>query len=337
MKNITIVLMTVGLLFNISCTETVSQKQPDKLAGACVVRGQIHLYDFVYDSTWGGEMLSGKFAKNHGGTLIQVIGQSASAVSDSSGRFTITGVDSGTCQFRFTHDGYDTLLSSTEMVNGSDTIDLRWHAADPAGKARTGDIYVLLQKSPTVTTESLYAAINRNYDSTVAANGQLIRIDTVYSFHGDALLSAGGNTYGVQKRLQVGFIYCISDSPTLLRSALPSDFPTGGYYSNAKGFVADDGTGLGYRYYNGDVTKRFYNISHGVTDSFINLREYVAKVLSGIDLSQEPRLYLHFIPCFAAPSKMWRDIGHGYVGGPYFVSSYDWYYGQIESKLIVWN
>ena len=212
----------IPLLFS-SCTTEPQITQPKVQHGTGVMYGLVQLSRGGVDAR----------DFDQSGSLVEVVGTSISATTtaqskDVSGRFVLTGLDSGTYTLRFSHPGYVTVEVPGIYHNGVDSSEMQWIISDSNGmRAYIG--VSLREKAPIVTADSIVAwAAQRIKIDTLEDHGQItILRDTLYSMAVSFILRAESEFAWSRENFPIGYIAFIDNNPTVIGSKQPAaDYPS---------------------------------------------------------------------------------------------------------------
>ncbi|MBS1538683.1 MAG: hypothetical protein JST20_13160 [Bacteroidetes bacterium] len=338
MKSLFLFIMClITILGSNSCSENSISTKPVVLQkGDGILSGRCLLYTYHRDSSWHKDQLSpSNNASNCAGTLVKLLGTQISAITDSTGRWILRGIESGTYSIQFTHSGFDSITVNSLVHNGRDSVSLVWTDVNPFGQTWEYETVCLAEPPALVSViDADVSALQRLTPYPIGGN-----YDTSYNWQSQFTIEVKAPISTVQSMLSVGYVAIISTHTPLDISELPKNGTiVQPWQGNPNGFIAYTPNNDKMVFPNGDKTKRYFEISGGtITNSQIsvNIAEYAAKF--GISLSDKPQLYLHIIPMRLGFTREWRDRPEGYSGGPYGTPQIDWVVGNPQSFPIAWQ
>ncbi len=243
------------------------------------------------------------------GVVVELIGTTNAAVTDSTGLWKIPRVLAGTYTLRFTKPGFDTVFINGVVYNGSDSLYVGWLVTDSTGTQRTSDKVMLVELPAKVSLSLVNPEITLNRVAKDDGHGSFY-YDTSYSVSGIVKMNIDFERTDVTLKRGLDIRFMLSPKPVLEAFDYPPDstLPYGGAGSWMRiinfnpGSVSQDGS---------------YNLSKALS---MPIEHYLQ--IHGIAKSNIDKLYLHAYPIWGHYDKY---FSYGTNGKTFYVTVLDRY------------
>lgn len=245
-------------------------------------------------------------------------------------RYTLTGIDSGLYQIRFTRDNCDTVVINDVHHNGLDTIDVRWSEYDRTAYLHSDTIINLLKRQPFVTVESVDTWLKMEYNPYEIEPGN-VRIDTLIKGSASFILKVNSADFHVRRLLDAQYAARITSTPILSPNEIPHEndaVDRNNKYTNM-GFI-----------FTGKILKDTIDISLrncNINNEIEYFVSYPEKYIADVNVKEKPQLYLHIIPIWRCLHRDWFNAGPYDMGGSYDIPQGQFRYGSVYTIPIVWQ